>query len=122
MMIEIAGVDGRTYRTEGCYVPSPPGFEQFLLVAHNTLETHASGRDPNPDDWSVTVADIGFRFEDTFPTIDEAIANAYKVLRYQGKRKMAQHHARAVDQLAKRGIKYPVNEVPKLKEELRWNA
>jgi len=121
MMIEIASVNGQTYRTEGCYVPSPPGFEQFLLVAHNTL-VFENAAEPNPDDWSVTVADIGFRFEDTFPTIDDAIANAYKVLRYQGKRRMAEHHKRAVELLAKRGIKYPVNEVPKLKEELRWNA
>lgn len=121
MMIDIAGVDGRTYRTEGCFVPSPPGFEQLLLVAHNNLEFETGGT-PNGAQWVVTVADIGFRFDAEFPTIDEAIANAYKVLRYQGKRRMNEHHARAVETLAARGIKYPVNEIPKLKEELRWNA
>jgi len=121
MMINIASTDGGTFRTEGCYVPSPPGFEQFLLVAHNNLE-YETGATPNEHQWVVTVADIGFRFDGEFDTLDDAIANAYKVLRYQGKRKMAEHHKRAVDQLERKGIPYPVNELPTLKKELQWTT
>lgn len=120
MMIDIAGADGKKYRVEGVHVPSPRGFERFFLVAHNNVEWETLR--PNEREWAVSIADIGFRFKDTFPTMDDAIADAYKVLRYQGARRMAEFHAQAIEKLELRGIQYPVNEVPKLKESLQWNG